>query len=87
MSDTQNLIDARAPGRALFARVGEALYGALWQQALARELDVSGRSVRYWVAGAHRIPNGVWADLFTLMEDRRALLTELIDQTRKAIPS
>lgn len=37
---------------------GEALYGARWQTALARELGVADRTVRRWLAG---LPIGEWA--------------------------
>ncbi len=35
--------------------VGERLYGARWQSALARALGVSDRTVRRWLAGDRRI--------------------------------
>ncbi len=71
---------AEAPERALFARIGEALFGTLWQEAMARALGVSGRSVRYWVAGDHPIPRGVWVDLRGIVEHRREDLAELVEK-------
>jgi len=35
---------------------GEAIYGAGWQSALARDYGVSDRTVRYWAAGQKPIP-------------------------------
>lgn len=31
--------------------IGEALYGTNWQSALAREIGVNDRTVRYWADG------------------------------------
>lgn len=72
--------DARAPARALFVRFGEALYGALWQEQLAASLHVSSRSVRYWLAGRHAIPAGVWNELRELAMLRREEMAALIDE-------
>jgi DNA-binding transcriptional regulator YiaG len=36
-------------------RIGEELYGPLWQTKLARALPVSPRTVRYWLSGKRRI--------------------------------
>ncbi len=67
--------------RALFARVGLTLYGAQWQERMARELGVSGRSVRYWLSGRHAIPVGIWGELRSLAILRRreigAVIVEL----------
>lgn len=52
--------------RALFVECGEALYGPSWQRPLAKGLEVSERSVRYWLAGRHAIPQGVWRDIYKL---------------------
>lgn len=35
--------------------LGEKLYGSKWQTPLAREVYVTTRSVRYWLAGKHEI--------------------------------
>jgi len=55
------------------AIVGEALYGSYWQTDLARELDVSRRTVVRWAArGAPEL----WrARLVELCRERRILLT------------
>ena len=61
----------------LLARVGEALYGARWQMALARDLPVSRASLRRWAAGTDEPPMDVYVDCLRLVNDRTALLSEL----------
>lgn len=56
---------------------GLALYGPLWQSALSRDLGVSDRTMRRWVAGARPLPEGVRADLRRLCVARGAQLREL----------
>lgn len=67
--------------RSLLARCGACLYGERWQSPLARDLGVSDRSVRAWVAGTRSIPAGVWGELVTLLRERageaRGLAEEL----------
>jgi hypothetical protein len=41
----------------LLRAAGEALYGRDWQSAIARDLGVSSRTVRFWAAGERRIPD------------------------------
>lgn len=60
--------------------VGEALYGRQWQSDIARDLDVSDRTVRRWIAGADPLPAGVVAELRRLCEARRRALAELIER-------
>lgn len=67
--------------RALFAHIGEALYGESWQCQLARALGCSDRSVRYWLAG-RRIPLRVWRDLLGLLDKRDKELTSLASRLR-----
>ncbi|MFO1185820.1 MAG: hypothetical protein U1E56_13715 [Bauldia sp.] len=62
---------------ALLTRVGEALFGARWQSALAAELGVADRTMRRWAAGDTAIPDGIWQELRTLVWDRARKLTEL----------
>lgn len=62
---------------------GEALYGSLWQSAIARDLGVSDRTVRRWVAGSEP-PVGVWLDLLRLTQERAAQLDALAPRLRKA---
>jgi DNA-binding transcriptional regulator YiaG len=81
---TTEHVTAMAPSRALFARVGETLYGPQWQCEVARALGVSDRSVRYWVAG-RRIPDGIWQDMLPLFGAKISELRRLERQTRKMV--
>lgn len=63
---------------------GEALYGSLWQRALARDLGVSDRTVRRWAAGAIDPPVGIYTDLLRLTQERAARLDGLAQRLRKA---
>ena len=47
-----------------------ALYGPRWQSDLARDLQVSDRTVRRWDAGANDVPEGVWDELRALLRAR-----------------
>jgi len=52
---------------ALLRRIGEAFHGSEWQNRLARQLEVSDRTVRRWVAGEMAVPSGVTAELFRMV--------------------
>jgi DNA-binding transcriptional regulator YiaG len=58
-------------------RYGEALYGPRWQSELARALDVSGRTVRYWLAGTHPIPDGVQSEIRRIVSSKLRELREI----------
>lgn len=58
--------------------IGAALYGAQWQSALARDLSVSDRHMRRWLAGAAPIPAGVLDECRALLSMRRVQLGELL---------
>lgn len=58
-------------------RVGEALYGSLWQTELARELGIAPRSVQRWAAGSHPIPHGMWPKIAALARARGDALLAL----------
>lgn len=58
----------------LLRDAGEALYGAQWQSAIARDIDVTDRTVRRWLAGADDLPPGVAMDLWRLCVERAAAL-------------
>ena len=59
-----------------------ALYGPLWQNALARALDINERTVRRWASGEAPVPLGVWHDISEIIAER---VTELRD-LRKVMP-
>ena len=68
----------------LLVECGEALFGPRWQSELARELQVSDRTVRRWVAGTSEVPAGLYVDLLRLTQERAAVLDELAPRLRKA---
>lgn len=68
----------------LLAEAGEALYGPRWQSELARDLDVSIRTMQRWAAGAIDPPAGIWLDLLRLTQERAAVLDALGPRLRKA---
>lgn len=61
----------------LLKRCGEALYGSQWQSAIARDLKVSDRTVRRWIAGTSDVPSGIYSDLLMLCYERSRQLDEL----------
>lgn len=63
-------------GRNLIRMVGEALYGDLWQRALAREIGVSDRLVRFWAAGDRELPDTLPPRLLTLLQQRGHTLSD-----------
>lgn len=68
----------------LLVECGEALYGPRWQSELARELDVSDRTMRRWVAGTTDVPAGLYVDLLRLTQERGAALDALAERLRAA---
>lgn len=59
------------------AEAGSALYGALWQSPLARDLGVAVRTMQRWAAGEFEIPDGVWPELAALCLKRSRNLASL----------
>ena len=51
-------------------RIGRLLYGDHWQSALARDLAVSDRTVRRWLAGTSAIPESAEHGLRKALEKR-----------------
>lgn len=68
----------------LLREAGQALYGASWQSDIARELEVSDRTVRRWLAGTRSLPATIAADLDELCGERRALLHAMQTRLRQA---
>jgi DNA-binding transcriptional regulator YiaG len=62
---------------AFLQKVGEALYGPLWQSALARDLKVADRTVRRWAAGDFRMPPTLADELLKLILDRVETLKDV----------
>ena len=61
----------------LLREAGEALYGPRWQTDLARDLNVSDRTMRRWAAGTDDLPAGAARDLLLLCQQRAAGLIEV----------
>lgn len=70
--------------RQLLADAGAALYGRDWQSALARDLAVTPRTMRRWVASTHPPPPGIAADLLRLIGERERVLREVAGRLRSA---
>jgi transcriptional regulator GlxA family with amidase domain len=68
----------------LLAEAGEARYGPRWQSELARDLDVSIRTMQRWAAGTTDVPAGLYVDLLRLTQERAAVLDALGPRLRKA---
>ena len=61
----------------LLQRCGEALYGPRWQSDLSRDLQISDRTMRRWIADGG-VPDGVYRDLRELCRHRAKELSALI---------
>jgi len=68
----------------LLADAGAALYGPQWQSALARDLDVSDRTMRRWAAGTHDAPAGLAVDLLRIVVERQADLDAIAERLKRA---
>jgi transcriptional regulator GlxA family with amidase domain len=68
----------------LLAEAGEALYGPRWQSELARDLEVSIRTMQRWAAGTTDVPAGLYVDLLRLTQERAAVLDDLAPRLREA---
>ena len=56
--------------RDMLIKYGEALYGPRFATDLARDLGVSDRTMRRWLAGDTNPPEGILADLKRLARER-----------------
>lgn len=63
---------------ALLRAAGEALYGSYWQSPLARDLDVSDRTVRRWASGEWPAPRDVGPAIRKLLEKRGKDIAKLL---------
>lgn len=68
----------------LLRHCGEALYGEQWQSALARDMLVSSRTMRRWVAGAP-IPARFFTDLLRQMQMRAEELNCMVEALHEAL--
>ena len=65
----------------LLIKTGEAAFGSNWQTDLAKMLDVSARSVRYWVSGERQVPN-LNNELVVLLNERKAKIDSVINELK-----
>jgi hypothetical protein len=63
---------------------GEALYGPRWQTDLARDLRISDRTMRRFVARADDLPPGLYLDILRLTQERVMALSALADRLKDA---
>lgn len=68
----------------LLRQIGIFFHGEEWQAPFARDLRVSERTMRRWVAGAEEIPRGVWRDLSAHLEIYNRTLGSLVVQVKHA---
>lgn len=68
----------------MLVECGEALYGLQWQSALARDLRVSDRTMRRWVANTSPVPASLHIDLLRLTQERAAALDALASRLIEA---
>jgi len=67
---------------AILRDIGESLYGTRWQFELSRDLAVSDRTMRRWLAQANPIPDGVRDELRALLAERRGALDRAMARLR-----
>jgi hypothetical protein len=71
---------------ALLRRIGEAFHGPEWQGRLSRDLEVSDRTLRRWVAGEMPVPPGVTAELYSMICQQQGDLQELARDMDRFLP-
>ncbi len=59
---------------------GLALFGNAWKSSLAGALNVDPRRITHWLDGTRPVPEGVWADIKMLAEQRKTEIDELISK-------
>lgn len=69
----------------LLIDAGEALYGSRWQSELARDLEVSVRTMQRWVSGEQPVPRGVPTDLMRLLAERAEAMDDLIERCKYVV--
>lgn len=67
----------RSPNQKL-TKCGLALFGNSWKSSLAEALNVDPRRITHWLDGTRPVPEGVWADIKQLAEQRKQQIDELI---------
>jgi hypothetical protein len=70
----------------LLIRAGKALYGAKWQNPLARGLGIDLRSIQRWVAGDRYLSLGVLRQLVEHCRERSAEIEKARDEIAQRLP-
>ena len=65
----------------LLIKTGEAAFGVNWQTDLAKKLEVSARSIRYWLSGERQMPN-LNNELVVLLNERKAKIDSVINELK-----
>lgn len=63
---------------ALLRVAGEALYGTRWKSPLARDLDITKRTMERWAGGEYTIPDWVWPEIEQLLKSRAVAIGDLL---------
>jgi plasmid maintenance system antidote protein VapI len=64
--------------RQTFIAAGEAAFGSQWQTEISRSLDVADRTVRRWISGNSKIPDGVALEINSLLKERIKMIEAVI---------
>ena len=73
--------DIKNYGADELAECGKALYGDQWQTNLAKELGLSdARRIRFWLTNERKIPTGVRADIFVLLNKKKMKIETIINK-------
>ena len=66
----------------LLRKAGEALYGERWQADMTTALGLGDpRRIRQWLSRSRPIPDGVWKDLYELLEARKLNIDLLLKES------
>ena len=61
------------------ADIGQVLYGKQWQSDLARDLNVSDRTIRRWANDYEQVPFSLWAEILLLLANRKEAIEALLE--------
>jgi len=62
--------------------LGETMYGARWQNAVARDLGINSRQVHRWVSGEYKPHDGHVRDLLAIAKERNKDMNDAIRQAQ-----
>jgi len=70
----------------LLKSAGEALYGHEWQSAIARDLGVNRRMVRFWATGERKAPEDRMRAVKVLLARREVEVAAVWEKFEDAFP-